>query len=171
MPYYGPGIPNNISVTPVATQVFTPTSGAAATCRITNPGPGTAYIGGVGVTPFNGLPVLPGNRPVQLQNVNASLYACSGVVSVGALGTLAGASTAGSLLFTVATAGVTAGTYIRLGNGSAMEYLSVASVTGAGTPWTATTSTGSLYDHAASCTVATNVVPAGNTLTVSAGVV
>lgn len=172
MPNLGPGVANNVAVTPVPVQVFTPTPGAAATCQVSNPGPGTAYIGGPGVTPFSGFPIPPGNHPVHLQSVNSNLYACSGVNAVGALGTLTGAAPAGVTLLTVATAGVTAGTYFRLGNGpAAMEYLNAASVTGAGTPWTVTTSTATLYDHAASVTVATNVVPAGNTLTVTAGVV
>ena len=171
MPNLGPGVPNNVSATPVPLLVFTPTPSVPATCRFYNPGSATIYIGGANVSPFNGLPILPGNRPLELQNVNVNLYACSGVNSIGATGTLTGAAPAGVTLLTVATAGVTAGTYIRVGSGTGMEYLFVSSVTGASTPWSATTSTATLYDHAASVTVATNVVAAAGPLSVSAGVV
>ncbi len=171
MPYLGPGVPANTSVTPLPALVFTPTPGAAATCRIANPGSSVIYIGGPNVSPVNGIPVLPGNRPIELQNVNVSLYACSGVGAANAgNATLSGRNDAGSTLFTVATAAPTAGTYVRVGSITGVEYLYVSSFTGAGTPWTVTTSTASVYDHATGSTVATvNAVP--GPLLVTAGVV
>lgn len=172
MPNFPPGTPNNVSVTPVPLQVFTPTPGVQASCRLYNPGPGTAYVGGANVSPSNGLPIPPGNRPVELQNINVNLYACSGNNGQAATnGTLTGAAPAGVTLLTVATAAVTANTYIRVGNGTGTEYLYVASVTGSSTPWTATTSSATLYDHATGVTVATGVIAASTPLSVQAGVV
>ena len=172
MPYFGPGIPVNVTATPIPTQVFTPTPGVAATCRITNSGNGVAYVGGANVSPVNGIPILPNNRPVELQNVNANLYVCCGVGGVNAgNATLSAANNAGSTLFTVATAAPTAGTYVRLGNGTGIEYLLVSSFTGAGTPWTVTTSTASLYDHASGSTMATVFNTLGTPVIVAAGVV
>lgn len=171
MPNLGPGVPNNVSVTPIPLLVFTPTPSVPASCRFYNPGPGVAYIGGANVSPVNGLPILPGNRPLELQNVNVNLYACGGVNSVASTGTLSAANAAGSTSWTVATAAPTVGTYIRVGNLPGVEYLFVTAVTGASTPWTATTSTGSLYDHASGATVATVTSLAVGPLSVTAGVV
>lgn len=172
MPYLGPGVPANASVTPIPTLVFTPTPNAAATCRLSNPGSATVYVGGANVSPVNGFPIPPGNRPVELNNVGVSLYACSAVASVNSSGhaTLSALNAAGSTLFTVATAAPTAGTYVQLGSGTSLEYLFVSSFTGAGTPWTVTTSTASLYDHISGSTMAT-VVAVPGPLNVSAGVV
>lgn len=172
MPNLGPGVPNNVNVTPIPTQVFTPVTGVASTCRFYNPGPGVAYVGGANVSPVNGIPILPGNRPIELQNVNVNLYACSGVSLVNTSGnaTLSALNAAGSTTFTVATNAPTASTYVRLGSGTSLEYLYVSSFTGAGTPWTATTSTASLYDHISGSTMATcTATPL--TLVVTAGVV
>lgn len=165
-----PGSPNNVNVTPIPLQVFTPTPNVQASCRFYNPGPGVVYVGGANVSPSNGIPILPGNRPVELQNVNVNLYACSGFSSVNAGGGITSAvNAAGSTLFTVTTHAPTANTYIQLGNGTSLEYLFVSSFTGAGTPWTVTTSTGSLYDHVASSTLSTiNAVP--GPLSIQAGV-
>lgn len=164
MPNFPPGSPNNVNVTPAASLVFTPTPGVQASVRFWNPGSGTTYVGGPGVTPGNGLPILPGNRPVELQNVNVSLYACSGITSVGAATTVSGAVAAGATTFTVASA-VTVGAWLRIGNGTGVEYVQVSAGTG-----TVTTSSALLYDHAASATVAT-VTASPGPLSVQAGVV
>lgn len=164
MPNLPPGSPNNVNATPAAQQVFTPTPGVQASCRFYNPGPSTIYVGGQSVTPGNGLPILPGNRPVELQNVNVNLYACSGITSVGATTTLSGASGAGSTGATVASA-VAAGNWLRIGNGTGIEYVQVATGT---TVVTFTTST--LYDHASGATVAT-VTASPGPLSVQAGVI
>jgi hypothetical protein len=167
----GPGVPANTSVTPIPTLVFTPTPSVPATCRFYNSGSSVVYIGGANVSPVNGFPILPGNRPVELQNVNVNLYACSGVAQVNTSGhaTLSALNAAGSTTFTVATAAPTASTYVQLGSGTSLEYLFVSSFTGSGTPWTVTTSTASLYDHISGSTMAT-VVATPNPLNVSAGV-
>lgn len=171
MPNLGPGVPNNVSVTPIPLLVFTPTPNVPASCRFYNSGSSVAYIGGPNVSPVNGLPILPGNRPVELQNVNVNLYACSGVNSVANTGTLSAATGAGTTSLTVATAAPTVGTYLRVGNGTGVEYLFVTAVSGAATPWTATTSTATLYDHASGATVATVTSAAPGPLSVTAGVV
>lgn len=155
---FPPGSPNNLSVTPVPVQVFTPNPAPAATpaCRIFNAGSSVVYVGGPNVSPVSGFPILPGNRPIDLQNVNVNVYMCSGASVVAATGTISAATAAGNNSWTVATlnpGGV--GGFIRLGNGTGVEYLQIATQTGAGTPWTITTTTNSLYDHAASATVAT----------------
>lgn len=172
MPTLPPGSPNNVSATPVPTQVFTPTPTVQASCRFYNSGSSVVYVGGANVSPSNGLPILPGNRPIELQNTNVNLYACSSITSVNSTGhaTLSAATGAGTTSLTVATAAPTAGTYIQVGNGTGLEYLFVVSFTGSSTPWTATTSTATLYDHVSGATVATvNAVTAP--LSVQAGVV
>src|SRR5215469_15733964 len=143
---FPPGSPNNVNVTPINQLVFTPTPNVQASVRLYNPGPSTVYVGVAGVTPANGLPILPGNRPIELQNINVNLYACSGVSSIGAPGTVSSATSAGVTALTVATVAPTVGTYLRYGNGNSVEYLSVTAVAGASTPWTATTSATQL-DH------------------------
>lgn len=171
MPNLPPGSPNNVSVTPIPLQVFTPTPSVPSSCRFYNSGSGVVYIGGANVSPVNGLPILPGNRPVELQNVNVNLYACSGVNGVAATGTLSGAPAAGTTSLTVATVAPTANTYIRVGSSTGVEYLFVTAVSGAATPWTATTSTATLYDHASGTSVATVVNTSSGPLSVTAGVV
>lgn len=153
---FPPGSPNNLSVTPVPVQVFTPNPSAQASIRIFNAGSSVVYVGGANVSPLSGFPVLPGNRPVDLQNVNVNVFMCSGASVVAATGTISAATAAGNNSWTVATlnpGGV--GGYIRLGNLPGAEYLQIATTTGAVSPWTITTTTNSLYDHAASATVAT----------------
>ena len=173
MPYLGAGVANNAPVTPIPTAVFTPTPGVAATCRFYNPGGNVVYIGGANVSPVNGLPILPGNRPLELQNANTTLYACCGVGYANpGNGTLLARTDAGSTLFTVTTAAPTAGTYVRVGSGTGVEYLYISTVVAVGgTPYTVTTSTASLYDHAVATTVATLTNIYGGSVTASAGVV
>lgn len=150
-----PGSPVVATPVPVAALVFTPTPGVQASIRIANSGPGTVYVGGANVQPSNGFPILPGNRPIELQNVNVNLYACSGISSIGAAGNVAAATAAGVTGLTVATVSPTAGTYLQYGNGTNVEYVSVSAVVGAGgTPWTVTTSA-TRFDHAANSTAAT----------------
>jgi hypothetical protein len=170
MPTLPPGSANVVNATPVAAVAFVPNPSATATVRFANLGNGTMYVGGIGVTPFNGLPVPPGNRPVELQNISGTLYTCCGVNSVASTGTLSAANAAGATSWTVATAAPTVSTYIRVGNGNSAEYLYVTAVTGAVTPWTATTSTASIYDHASGATVATVVSAQLGPISVQAGV-
>lgn len=169
MPTLPPGSPVVATPTPVAALVFTPTPTVQASVRIANPGPGTVYVGGANVQPNNGFPILPGNRPIELQNINVSLYACCGVNAVGAPGTVATATAAGTTSLTVATVSPTVGTYMLYGNGTSVEYVSVTAVSGASTPWTATTSA-TRFDHAANSTAATVLAITTGPVTFQAGV-
>jgi hypothetical protein len=154
VPTLPPGSPVVATPVPVAALVFTPTPGVQASVRISNPGPGIVYLGGANVQPNNGFPVLPGNRPIELQNVNVSLYACSGITSIGAPGTVSTATAAGVTGLTVATVAPTVGTYLAYGNSTNVEYLSVTAVSGAVSPYTATVSA-TRFDHTSNSTAAT----------------
>lgn len=169
MPNLGSGVPNNVSVTPVPLQVFTPTPSVQASCRFYNPGPSVVYIGGSNVSPSTGLPVLPGNRPVELQNVNVNLYACSGTSSQVATTTISGASAAGTTGFTVAAslASMIVGAFVQVGNGTSAEWLQVVTVSASGLT---ITTTKTLYDHATGNTIATVAATPGP-LSVTAGVI
>lgn len=170
MPNLGPGVPANTSVAPIATLVFTPTPGVQASVRFWNPGTSTVYLGSsIAVSPAAGFPVLPGNRPVELQNVNVPLYACSGYSTLAAPGTVATATVAGVTSLTISTVNPGAGAYIKYGNGNSVEIVQVnGAITGAG-PWTVPTTT-TIMDHGANSTAATITATPGP-LYVSAGVV
>jgi hypothetical protein len=169
MPNLGPGNDQHVNPNPIPTWVFTPTPNAPSSVRFYNEGSNVVYVGQLNVTPYNGLPIPPGNRPVEFQNANITLYACSNVTPGTVSNTLtAVALAAGATSFTVgSTTGMAAGTTLILGNtGKGQEVVTVA-----GTTATAVTvSTGLLYDHAASVTVSTAVVLPGQ-LRVTAGVV
>jgi hypothetical protein len=169
MPTLPPGSPVVATPVPVAALVFTPTPAVQASVRIYNPGPGTVYVGGANVQPNNGFPVLPGNRPIELQNIGVSLYACCGVNATAALGIVAAATAAGVTALTVPTVAPTAGTYIAYGNGTNVEYLLAGTVTGAVTPWTVQTSA-TRFDHAANSTAATVTAITTGPVTFQAGV-
>jgi hypothetical protein len=168
VPNFPPGSPNNVSVTPVALLVFTPTPGVQASARFWNPGPATVYVGaGSNVNAANGFPIPPGNRPVELQNVNVPLYAASGG-NVAATSTLtAAALAAGVTTFTLSTAtlNATGPGYLKIGNGSAVEYVSYSTITSS----SVATVTATQYAHGVSETVSTiSAVP--GPLSVQAGV-
>lgn len=165
----GPGVDQHVNPSPIPTWVFTPTPNAPSSVRFYNEGSNVVYVGQLNVTPYNGFPIQPGNRPVEFQNANYTLYACSNVAPGTVSNTLtAVALAAGATSFTVGTtAGFAVGTSLIVGNtGKGQEVVTVA-----GTTATAVTvSTGLLYDHAASVTVSTAVVYPGQ-LRVTAGVV
>jgi hypothetical protein len=145
MPNLGPGVDQHINLTPVGVQVFTPTPGAPATVRLSNEGSGgTVYIGGAGVSPASGFPLLPGNVPVKLQNVNVNLYACSGYSTTAAATTLTAPANAGatSLAVTSGTGTVT-GAYVLVGTGAGSELVQITAGGGTAT----LTVTPLLYDH------------------------
>lgn len=169
MPNLPPGSPNVVTPVPTAQLVFTPTPSVQASCRVFNPGPGIVYLGGANVQPNNGFPVYPGNRPIELQNINVSLYACSGVSGLGAPGTVSAATSAGVTSLTVATVSPTVGTYLAYGNSTNVEYLSVSAVNGGASPWTVTTSA-TRFDHAANSTAATVQLVTTGPVTFQAGV-
>lgn len=170
MPNLGPGVP--VSTVPTATPalVFTPTPNATASVRITNQGGVPVYLGGANVSQFNGLPLLAGNRPVDLQNINTNVYLAAGVSASGpAVVTTATALPAGATAFTVTTTGLTANTtpfYAILGNGTGQEVIQITAITSN----TVITSSATLYDHVVSVTVATAVSRAAPVV-VQAGVV
>ena len=165
--------PQNLNPAVVPTWIFTPTPNAAATLRIVNNGGYTVYIGGSNVSPFNGFPVPPYCRPVEIQNVNisGSLYACSQVYTTATSTTLtATAIPAGATSFTVTSTALTAATLpaaLVLGNGTGQEVVSMTALT---SNTIASLSTKTLYDHAASATVSTATVWPSN-ISVFAGVV
>lgn len=169
MPQFPPGVPNNVSVTPVAIQVFTPNPATNSSCRFYNPGLATVYVGGPKVSPINGLPIAPGNRPVELQNVNTNLYACSGFSSVIATTTTGAAYSASTTTVVVAgsLASMVVGVYLQIGDtGTGVEYVQVQTVS---TSALTVGTTALLYDHASGVTVSTlNVTP--GPLSVQAGV-
>lgn len=169
MPNFGAGVDQHVNPAATPTWVFTPTTGAPSSVRFYNEGSGTVYVGQANVSPYNGLPIIPGNRPVEFQNVTTSLYACSAAGAGTSVTTLSAAVVAaGATTFTVATtAGFVAGSQLILGNsGKGQEIVSVASTTATVVTLNGTT----LYDHAASSTVSTAAVIPGQ-LRVTAGVV
>jgi hypothetical protein len=169
-----PGSPNNVNLTFTPTWLFTPSTNATNNVRLWNNGRNTVYVGQADVTVNTGLPIPPGQKPVELTNVLQSLYAIS-TYSIGTLlGTVQTAATAGSTSLTfsstvpVSTLGV--GGIFMIGSTSAtsnQEALSVAATT-ATTVLTTSTATAFAHDT-------TNVVYGVNAtygqLTVQSGVV
>lgn len=156
MPNLGPGTPNNVNVAPAPTWIFTPNTVPASgtnIVRLYNPGRFPVYVGQQGVNQYNGMPVLPGARPVELVNVTQTLYAACPVTPTTACATIsATASTAGSSAFTGTTLAlnIPPGTAFITGGSNAataIEVLVVATSTGT---TSITTTTPSLYDHLAS---------------------
>jgi hypothetical protein len=133
----GPGVQADYNPTVTPQWVFTPTPGTQASVRLFNEGNvNPVYVGGPGVTQYTGLPILPGNRPIELQNINQQLYAVSGVTAPIVRGTVgASAATAGTTALTLTAAvpaGLAAGTYVLIGNTantSGMQAQLVASTT------------------------------------------
>jgi uncharacterized metal-binding protein len=174
MPNFGPGVDQHVNPAVTPTWVFTPTpSVPASTVRIFNEGGNAVYVGGFDVTPFNGLQLLPNNRPIELVNASQTVYTCSGVSIAGTTTTITSAVAAGSTVLTntgtFPTAMTAAGSVLVVGNtGKGQEVLVVA---GAPSPATSlTVSTTTLYDHAVSVTVQTaTALPAQ--VRVTAGVV
>lgn len=165
MPNLGPGIPQNLTPAVTPTWVFTPTPGVTASVRISNNGGNTVYLGGPNVSPFNGLPLPPGCRPVELQNCPFTVYTCAGVSGQGTTKVVnANALPAGTTTFTVTTTGLVAGPLI-LGNLGSQEVVNIASIASS---TVITLSNATLYDHTVSATVQTAVAQSSS-LTVSAG--
>jgi len=175
VPNFGPGIDQIITPAVTPTWVFTPTPGAASTVRFYNTSNiNPVYVGGPSVTQFTGMPLYPGNRPIELSNANTTMYVSSGVTrNTNATGTLGSASTAGTTAVTLAAivpAGLAAGTTILIGstvNTSGMEPVVVNSTTASSQ---LTFATPLLYDHAASTVVYTATAFPGS-VRVTAGVV
>jgi hypothetical protein len=114
-------VPNTVNPAVTPTWVFTPTPNTPATIRFSNNSTKPVYVGASGVTPWNGLLVPPGSRPVEMQNVTQTVYAISGLSSISAgAGTMtASAVTAASTQVTLTAAvpaGLAAGVTFVLGN-------------------------------------------------------
>ena len=169
MPNLGPGVDQHVNLTPTPNWVFTPNTSATATVRFYNEGRNICYVGQSGVTPNNGLPVVPGGRPIELQNVTQTLYGCSGWIAGAALATTSTASTAGTTTMNFASGGMASipvGTTFLVGAGSGQEALVVASSVNT---TTITTTTAALFDHVTSSPADTITTAIGQ-LRVTAGV-
>ena len=141
----------NTTPLPVAVYVTPTGTGVNPVCRLKNESPSqTLFVGLSACTPNTGIP-LPPNTQIELPNASSTLYACSNWSAGTASATAsASAATAGTTSWTVATGGmpnIPVGTYFLIGSGTGQEALNVA--TSASTT-TITTTTGSLFDHAAS---------------------
>ena len=168
MAYLGAGVDQVVNPTTTPQWVFTPTPNAPSSVRFYNLGTSVVYVGQANVSQFNGLPIYPGNRPVEFQNVLTTLYACSGVAAGTNSSTTSTALTAGTNLFTVgSTTGYAVGSSLLVGNtGKGQEVVTVA-----GTTATAVTlATNLLYDHSTGSTVSTATASVGQ-LRITAGVV
>jgi hypothetical protein len=171
VPNLGAGVDQHINTTPVPTWVFTPNPVGGASVRLYNEGSQPVYIGGVSVSPFSGLPLFPGSRPLEVQNAQGTIYTCSNV-SVGAnSATVTSASTVGQTTFTTAAAppaALAAGSTFVLGvAGGGQEVLVVASTSASSV---VTTTTGALYAHQGTTLVYAASTSPGQ-LRVTAGVV
>ncbi len=173
MPNFGPGVDQSLAPAVTPTWVFTPTPGVRSpSVRFYNTGNSQpVYIGGPNVTQFNGLPLYPGSRPIELQVMPTTMYVCSGVTRGAVGGTLGSASTAGTTAVTLAAAvpaSLAAGTTIMIGstvNTSSMEANLVASTTASSQ---LTFLNPLLYDHANS-TVVYVATPNTGSVRVTAG--
>ena len=139
------------NTTPLPVEVYVaPTgTGVYATCTIKNISPSqTLFVGLSAVTPNTGLPLQP-NVQIDMPAAASSLYACSNWAAGAGLATAAAsATTVGTTSWTVgAVTNIPPGTYLLIGTGSGQEALKVATTA---STTTITTSTGALFDHAAS---------------------
>lgn len=171
MPSLGAGVDQHVNTSPTPTWVFTPNPVGGASVRLYNEGSQVVYIGGANVSPYNGVPLYPGCRPVEFQNANGTIYTCSNVTGLTSVATLSGALNAGVTAFTTSSsiATITAGTTVVLGGTSGGEVVSV-TATGGATTTTFTISTSTLYDHKNAAVVYTASSTPGQ-LRVTAGVV
>jgi hypothetical protein len=143
--------------------IWTPLTGVnvpSQGLKITSTGNNPAYIGpAANLQTPNALPVAlaPGQR-VFLNGITQATYVCGNYSPGTVTAALAAAiSTAGSTLFTVASAPASfpAGTSFLVGNAASSRELLVVASTSASSVITSTT--GSLYDHAVSSTISTVV--------------
>src|SRR5215472_4148965 len=88
MPNFPPGTGNLVNPGVTPTWAFTPNTYATNTIRVLNTGRNVVYVGGSQVTQNNGLPVLPGGRPLEITGFTGSLYALSGVGGLVIAGTM-----------------------------------------------------------------------------------
>ncbi len=172
MPNLPPGTDQSVNAGPTPSWVFSPVSKVPNTLRLLNTGPNTVWVGGANVSQFNGFPVPPNSRPLELQNIGNTVYTCANVVPTGTGYTLASSALpAGSTAFTVSASvsTISAGSVVILGASGSQEVVSV-SATGGATTTTFTLATATLYDHVASSPATLATAQVGQ-LRVSAGVV
>jgi hypothetical protein len=169
VPYLGAGVDQHVNTAPVPTWVFTPTPSVSSTLRLFNEGTQIVYVGGINVSPFNGLALYPGARPLELQNTNQTVYTCSNVLPTATGYTMSAAAlNAGSTVVTLSTAETLAvGVPVLLGAGGSQEVVVTA---GASATAAFTVTTATLYDHKASSLVTVATSTPGQ-LRVTAGVV
>jgi hypothetical protein len=144
------------NTTPLPAQVFAAntTAGVTSVVNFQNMSSQIMFVGLSACTPQTGLPLMPGER-IRLNNVPKSVYACSNwAPSSTQLATAsASAYTAGSTQFTTSAAALSVlpvGTFFVIGgtaNTSSQEVLCVATSV---STTVLTTTTASLFDHAAS---------------------
>jgi hypothetical protein len=143
------------NTTPLPAQVFVAntTAGVTSVVSLMNMSPQMMFVGLSACTPTTGLPLMPGER-IRLNNVPKSVYACSNWAAGTQLATAAASAvTAGTTSFTTSAAALSVlpvGTYFVIGgtaNSSQQEVLQVATSV---STTVLTTTTGSLFDHAAS---------------------
>ena len=140
MPNLGAGVDQHVNTAAVPTWVYNAPAYVAgsnfqATLRLYNEGTNTIFVGGANVTPFNGFPIPPGSKPVEIQNVTGTVYTCSNSFVTGSataaatLGTGTGIATVGTTKLTVTTAaGIQAGQSIIIGTASNVEPAVVLSI-------------------------------------------
>lgn len=155
MPNLGAGVDQHVNVGPIPTWVFTPNPSASSNLRLYNEGSQPVWVGGPGVTPQTGLLIPPGSRPVELQNVNSTVYSCGLAIPSATGYTLKSATfytvgtTAFSLSGSVTTLGL--GTYLIMGASATNTGAEVVNVTGTtatgGSTITFTVGTGTLFAH------------------------
>ena len=175
MPYIGQGVNPSLNPGVTPTFIFSPNGSATCNLRLSNSGNYPVYVGGANVSQFNGFPIPPGSRPVEIQNAGAiasggALYAAAQVFASGPSVVTNSAVSGGVTSFTVTTTGLTANTLpfpVILGNSPGQEVVFCTALTG---NTVLTLSQKTTYDHATGCTVAT-AVGQYSVLNVTSGVV
>ena len=166
-----PGTPQSVNPAVTPTWIFTPNTSAANTIRVTNTGQFAVYVGGLGCCQANGFPVPPGSRPLELQNVTATLYASSRVSVGSSVSTTNAAYTAGTTtIVTADSVATSAGSVLVVGStvNTGWEPVVVSAISASGT--TVTTSAGLLMDHGSGQPVYAATAQLGQ-ISVAAGVV
>ena len=165
MPTFGPG-GQQINTAPSPTWIFTPNPSAPSSVRLWNPGTAIAYVGQNPVPAFNGFPIPPQCKPVELQNVTTTLYAVAAVTPGAGTNTVnTSSAAAGVTAFTVSgTVGLSIGGTAVVGIGNNREAFTIAGLTAT----SVTVSTASLYAHPTGDTVTTATLNP-TSLTVVAG--
>jgi hypothetical protein len=170
----GAGVPNNVNLSYTPTWLFTPSTYATNTVRLTNVGRNIVYVGQANVTTTTGLPILPGSKPIEITGVLTSLYGISTVQQGTLLGTVSSSATAGSTQFTFSAAGVVSalpvGTQFIIGSTSSTSNQEVLNVASSVSTTVLTTTTGAVFAHDTT-NIAYGCTPTYGQLTVAAGVI